>query len=106
MKEFTHINSSGNHSIIDLAFISSPELLISCTTVPPLGTSDHHGFNLCFRGSLPKRPSRCLRKSIWCYQDTDFNKACELLNESNWEALVNDCAGVDVSWDTGIVTSH
>ena len=50
---------------------------------------------------IPKQPPRCLRKFIWCYQDADFNKACELLIEINWEALVNinDHTGVDISWD-------
>ena len=41
VKDFTHFNFNGNHSIIDLVFISSPFHLNSCYTIPPLSTSDH-----------------------------------------------------------------
>ena len=35
VKDFTHFNFNGNHSIIDLVFISSPSHLNSCYTIPP-----------------------------------------------------------------------
>ena len=36
VKNFTHFNQSGNHSIIDLAFVSPPFLLNFCNTITPL----------------------------------------------------------------------
>ena len=63
VRGFTHYNQSGNHSIIDLAFVSSPLLLTYCNTIPPLSTSDHHGFSLSFIQVLYQRdPPSALAK--------------------------------------------
>ena len=97
-QEYTHINLSGNHTTIDLAFVSSLELLISCTTVPPLSSSDHLGFKLCFYITLPRHLLNCVSKTVWCYQEADFEKANNLLSQLQWDSLVNDQHGVDTSW--------
>ena len=48
VSEPTHICSSGSTSMIDLIAMSSPSLLQSCVTVPPLSNSDHLGFIVMF----------------------------------------------------------
>ena len=98
VKDYTHINLSGNHTTIDLAFVSSLELLISCTTVPPLSSSDHLGFKLCFYITLPRHLLNCVSKTVWCYQEADFEKANNFLSQLQWDCLVNDQHGVDTSW--------
>ena len=98
VKDYTHINLSGNHTIIDLAFVSSLELLISCTTVPPLSSSDHLGFKLCFYITLPRHLLNCVSKTVWCYQEADFEKANNFLSQLQWDSLVNDQHRVDTSW--------
>jgi len=48
----THINPSGNSTLIDLVLLSAPSQLVRCEVIPPLGNSDHNGINLsvkCFR---------------------------------------------------------
>ena len=67
VKDFTHFNPSGSHFIIGLVFISSPALLISCSTIPPLSTSDHQGLHLCFR-SYSSIKSLTSSRLVWCYK--------------------------------------
>ena len=91
VKSFTHFNQSGNHSIIDLAFVSSPFLLNFCNTIPPLSTSDHHGFILSFHSNVvSRRPSTSTRRTVWCYAQADFDLACELLDHTDWNSLCTE----------------
>ena len=53
VSEPTHLVSSGNSSLIDLALLSDVSCLHSCTTLPPLSTSDHLGLSLAL--NLKKR---------------------------------------------------
>ena len=99
VKSFTHFNQSGNHSIIDLAFVSSPFLLNFCNTIPPLSTSDHHGFILSFRSNIvSKRPSTSTRRTVWCYAQADFDLACELLGYTDWTSLCSKAQDVNQLW--------
>ena len=92
----THYSHSQSPSIIDLAFLSHPHYLKSCSTIPPLANSDHMG--LLIKYLLPthiKRP-RTVRRTVWCCTRGDFEKACELLRQANWNAVfvdddVNQC---------------
>ena len=45
----THISPLGSTSIIDLALISDPSKLLSCSVIPPLGASDHNGVQLSIK---------------------------------------------------------
>ena len=88
VKSPTHYNPSGNHSTIDLAFVSSPFLLNFCTTIPPLSSSDHQGFILSFRSNaVAKRPSSSTSRTVWCYNQADFEQARELLEQTDWNSL-------------------
>ena len=96
MKSFTHFNQSGNHSIIDLAFVSSPFLLNFCNTIPPLSTSDHHGFILSFHSNfVSRRTSTSTRRTVWCYVQADFDLACELLDHTDWNSLCTEAKDVN-----------
>ena len=46
---FTHLSPSVNNSLIGLAFLSQPELLLDCSTIHPLSSSDHLGISLAIR---------------------------------------------------------
>ena len=88
VKSPTHYYPSGNHSTIDLAFVSSPFLLNFCTTIPPLSSSDHQGFILSFRSNaVAKRPSSSTSRTVWCYNQADFEQARELLEQTDWNSL-------------------
>ena len=74
----THYSHNGNPSLIDLVFISCPERLLLCETVPPLGSSDHLGVQLAIRRNIAhNRPSN--QRTIWRYKYADYEKATELL---------------------------
>ena len=97
--EPTHFSHLGTPSIIDLFFVSNPTYLISCSTVSPLSTSDHLGILPTYK--LPttnKRPRSC-RRTVWCYSQGDFEKACELLDRVDWEQLMDE-PDVDQCWQS------
>ena len=99
VKGFTHYNQSGNHSTIDLAFVSSPFLLNFCTTIPPLSSSDHQGFILSFHSNVAaKRPSSSTHRTVWCYNQADFDRACELLDQTDWNSLCPKDSDVNQYW--------
>ena len=45
----THVSLNGNVSLIDLAMLLIYPILSTCTTVPPLSTSDHLGASLALK---------------------------------------------------------
>ena len=97
--EPTHFSHLGTPSIIDLFFVSNPTHLISCSTVSPLSTSDHLGILLTYK--LPttnKRPRSC-RRTVWCYSQGDYEKACELLDRVDWDQLMDE-PDVDQCWQS------
>ena len=74
--------------------LSDPFYLHNCTTVPPLATSDHLGVSLVINWTSPKLikdPSRL----VWIYNKGDFSKACEMINDLNWDNMFSD--NVDLS---------
>lgn len=83
------------HILIDLAFISCWSNLHSCSTIPPLGTSDHFGVELSLiKWELPNL-SKTRPRKVWRY-DHDFQTANELLETVDWESLIVD--DIDVAW--------
>ena len=63
---FTHLSPSGNNSLIDLAFLSQPELLLDCSTIHPLSSSDHLGISLLSGNSPLANPTKS--RKVWLYQ--------------------------------------
>ena len=70
-------NSSTSSTLIDHAYVSNPSLLRSCTTAPPLGSSDHSCITLDLTWTVP-RPTRH-RCMMW---SADWERASELLPKS------------------------
>ena len=85
----THSSHNGNSSLIDLVFISCPDRLHSCETVPPLGSSDHLGVHLALKRSIT-RNAPLNQRTIWRYKYADYEKAAERLNV--WTGLMYSLA--------------
>ena len=84
----THYSHDGNPSLIDLVFISCPERLLSCETVPPLGSSDHLGVQLAIRRNIThNHPPN--QRTIWRYKYADYEKATELLEHVDWSDVLS-----------------
>ena len=98
--EPTHVSTSGNQSLIDHVFLSHPQQLKQCCVAPPLGTSDHNCINLrvTHRCGTTKHNKKSNR-TIWRYQQADFDRANNLLNEVNWDELLE--GDVDQMWYKG-----
>ena len=95
--EPTHYSVTGVPSIIDLAFVSQPSYVQFCTTTPPLSTSDHIGIFLSYKiPSANKRP-RSSKREVWCYSHGDFEKANEMIDQIDWEHIIDE-NNVNISW--------
>ena len=76
----THFSPSATGSLIHLAFISCQSSLCGCSTIPPLGNSDHYEFELSLKWKLPNLSQTQLRiRTIWRNDHADFETANELL---------------------------
>ena len=100
--EPTHHDPNGASSLIDLALLSSPQLLRDCSIVPPLINSTatkrfHLGihFELNCRSDPP--PGR-KRRAVWQYHLADFDRASQLLSQLDLDNLFCD-ADIDTCWD-------
>ena len=80
---------SGTPTLIDIAMLSDIDHLKSCTTVPSLSTSDHLGVSLTL--TLKSYTASVVKsRSVWLYKDADFNRACELIEETDWDSLLSE----------------
>ena len=68
---YTHSGPSGTCSLIDLVFISCQSNLCSCSTISPLGTSDHCGVDVSVKWKLPNL-LKTHPRNIWRYAHADF----------------------------------
>ena len=99
VEEPTHISGStaGNQTLINLIFLSHPQLFKQCHVAPPLGTSDHNCIHLSVTHRChTSKPSKKSQRTIWRYQQAEFNRANDLLDEIDWEELLN--GDVDQMW--------
>ena len=87
---FTHVSPNGNKSLIDLALLSEPSCLQSCTTLPPLSSSDHLGVSLAIKWKTSTKAVSAKPRHIWIYKNADFSKACDLIHATNWDSLLSD----------------
>ena len=92
---FTHVSPNGNKSLIDLVLLSEPSCLQSCTTIPPLLSSDHLGVSLAIKWKTPTKVIGSKPRHIWMYKNADFIKACDLIHTTNWDSLLSD--NIDLS---------
>jgi len=89
----THLNLSGNHSIIHLFFVLSPFHLNYCCTIPLLSSnsSDHKGLLVLLHNDVViKRPFSNSSRTVWCCSQANCDLACNL-NESDWNSMHPTC---------------
>ena len=99
LENFLGCVSKGGYEVNPFNVVSSPFLLNFCTTIPPLSSSDHQGFILSFHSNVAaKRPSFSTRRTVWCYNQVDFDRACELLDQTDWNSLCPKDSDVNQFW--------
>ena len=86
----THISPTDSASLIDLALVSNLPQLQECSIVPPLANYDHSGLFVSLKWRSAKRPTTNNKRAIWKYAQADFTKACRLIEDTNWDALLGD----------------
>lgn len=86
----THFSHCGSPSIIDLSFLSHPHHLKLCTTIPSLANSDHMGLSIEYLLPTSTKRPQTARRTVWCYARGDFKKACELLQQTDWDSIFAD----------------
>ena len=91
VSEPTHnIIVSGNAtSLIDLIYLSVPSSVLSCVAIPPLANSDHLGLYLSISAGQRKSAPKAKSRKIWRYAYGDYDRACELLDSTDWGSLFN-----------------
>ena len=98
--EHTHFGPHGT-SLIDLILLSQPSQLLRCTTIPPLGNSDHYGIYTALKWRVFKKKVISNSRLIWRYKYADFEKACFLLDTIDWDiVLPNDVSNAWLTWQT------
>jgi len=98
----THLNLSGNHSIIHLFFVLSPFHLNYCCTIPLLSSnsSDHKGLLVLLHNDVViKRPFSNSSRTVWCCSQANCDLACNL-NESDWNSMFSNASNVNQLWFT------
>ena len=95
--EPTHLIPNEQSSLIDLVFMSSPQVLTECSTVPQLDNSDHLGLRVILQERSTVQRVCQTRRSIWRYSHADFEMACCLLDDLNTENIF-DSSSIEISW--------
>ncbi len=93
----THVATS-SATTIDLMLASSPESVMSCETVPPLGTSDNNGILTDISLRTPLAAPQVSRNfKVWRYKYVDFERAQEMLSQIDYNSVVVE-GDVNASW--------
>lgn len=82
--------------MIDLIAMSSPELLRSCQTAPPLSNSDHFGILLYSQWKVSNHSYGKNYRHIWCYSHADWKLANALIANTDWSLVLTN--NVNESW--------
>ena len=56
--------------------------------LPPLGTSDHYGIQIVPNWKCNADQVHQQQRVIWRYKNADFGRACQLINETDWDSLL------------------
>ena len=99
VNEPTHTHHSGSTSIIDLVFVSTPELVTHCIVIPSLCNSDHKGVEIdCSWKSTARH--NCVNNSagrtVLSYKLADWDKANSLIDAFHWDVLLS--SDINESW--------
>ena len=84
----THLNSNGNHTIIDLVFVSHEQQISDCSVIAPLANSDHCGLRVTLSWKMPQRMTPMRPRTVWRYKDANFAKARDMINAINWSSVL------------------
>ena len=77
-------------------FVSEPSLLNTCDTIPPLSNSDHREILMeLSQNSVKAKKSQ--GRLIWRYSYADWDKACELIDEFNWDSILSE--NIELPWE-------
>ena len=101
--EPTHLIPNGQSSLINLVFMSSPQVLTKClvftkcSMVSQLDNSDHLGLRVILQEQSTVQHVRQTRRYIWRYSHADLKTACCLLDGLNTESIF-DISSIEVSW--------
>ena len=90
VREPTHVHHNHSLSRIDLVFISNAQLANSCSTVPPLSNSDHNGILIQMQwkqSGSSNCPNNSKGRTVWIYNHADWDRANELIENCDWDAL-------------------
>ena len=93
VKEPTHTHHDGSTSLINLVFMSNPILSNSCFVVPPLSNADHKGIQVqtSWKSTAKhKCDNHSKGRTIWCYSQADWERACDPINSVDWSSLLSD----------------
>jgi hypothetical protein len=95
------MSATSNQTLIDLVFLFHPQQLKNCCVAPPLANSDHCCVNLSVTHRCgTTTTSNKSQKTIWRYQHTDFDRAIDLLDDINWEeVLQGDADQMWTAWE-------
>ena len=96
VNDYTHFHHNGTSSTIDLLWASNPSLINDCATIPALSNSDHLGLLARLRLKLAN-PIKAKTRSMWRYRLADWDRACELIESTDWISLLNT-SNIDESW--------
>ena len=95
----THLSQDGTPgSLLDLALASSPTLVSSVDTHPPLGSSDHL-LVFCQLDVHVDRVQRSQGRTIWNYDTADFNLINKVLGSADWSSSLV-AADIDSTWSS------
>ena len=83
--------AKNSSTIIDHMYLTTPSLLSSCSTCPPLGSSDHRSLQLSLNWF--KCPQKTVSRRICNYSRADWDTTC-----SDLVALPSPSDDVDSSW--------
>ena len=83
-------------TLIDLAFVSSPSQVLSCSTIPHLANSDHNGLHLTISIKSPRKHNIPILRKIWKYTEADYYAISQCLDEVDWDLILT--GNVDTCW--------
>ena len=61
---------------------------------------DHMGVSISYKIFSCLKWPRSQRRTVWCYSQGDFERAVELLCETDWEKVIDNNASIDENWDS------
>ena len=70
--------------------MSSKTQLLDCSVIPPLANGDDNGLELFLKWKHCDKQVRITPRTIWRYKDADYRKACQMINETDWDDLLHE----------------